>query len=249
MEYFNKHIDDIEEEDLPDIPQKRQDDFRLSPRQSSIYKALKEKSQELSNIFGGGLRVLRENTNPERIFQSAHSLRELLDKIPRYWEGTPVITKSEGQTGMKNKVDNLEPFWEKAKGKYSNDDEILDWSGEIESSLRKFLRKFDEFLIWKENNRAPRRKEAGKFLKNEAPLPDYIPNKTKSEKERTSEWMDFHTYFASVAHHDKDTRNFNNQLNNLEEYLSNEVLFVSYPVVFEDLNLLDSLISKGESND
>ncbi len=59
-------------------------DFRTTDQQKEIIKALTEQSfstKNLANMYIGALKVLQDESNPERIYQSALSLRELGSNI------------------------------------------------------------------------------------------------------------------------------------------------------------------------
>lgn len=60
---------------------KTSEDFKVNERQKEIIKCLIEQSfstKDLANMYIGALKVLNDESNPERIHQSAHSLRELV---------------------------------------------------------------------------------------------------------------------------------------------------------------------------
>lgn len=57
------------------------DEFKVNDQQKEIIKALIEQSfstKNLTNMYIGALKVLSDESNPDRIHQSAHSLRELV---------------------------------------------------------------------------------------------------------------------------------------------------------------------------
>lgn len=73
------------------------EDFHLNERQIQIIKALRERSVgriNLANMYIGGLKVLLDKSNPDRFYQSAHSLRELVGYLTNDVE---VITKQENE--------------------------------------------------------------------------------------------------------------------------------------------------------
>ena len=59
---------------------------QLEQRQLEVWRILRAKSIEkyaLADWYFGAIAALQNNFNPDRIAQAAHSLRELLEKIPR----------------------------------------------------------------------------------------------------------------------------------------------------------------------
>jgi LexA DNA binding domain len=58
------------------LPQGAGRPFELSPVQQRIFKSLVDINAKLARMYEGGLRILLDDTNPERIPQSAHSMRE-----------------------------------------------------------------------------------------------------------------------------------------------------------------------------
>ena len=63
--------------------------FNVSQRQKEIIKGLIEQSfstKNLANMYIGALKVLNDDSNPERIYQSAHSLRELVKNMTAHIE-------------------------------------------------------------------------------------------------------------------------------------------------------------------
>ena len=70
------------------------DEFKVNDRQKEIIKALIEQSfstKNLANMYIGALKVLSDKSNPDRIHQSAHSLRELVYYMTNHIE---VATKT-----------------------------------------------------------------------------------------------------------------------------------------------------------
>ena len=67
--------------------------LRLTPRQQRVLEDLKDRETEeypLSRWYLGALYTLHNEQNPDRIAQAAHSLRELIEKLPRVVEGSDV---------------------------------------------------------------------------------------------------------------------------------------------------------------
>src|SRR4029077_18363670 len=63
--------------------------FALDGRQKTLVEALSEKDARLGQMYVGALMVLENQGNPESLAQACHSLRELMEKIPRWYEAVP----------------------------------------------------------------------------------------------------------------------------------------------------------------
>ena len=60
---------------------------RLSREQEELRDALAHVGPRLGPIYVGGLRVLEDHSNPDRLAQSAHSMRELMEKMEERFSG------------------------------------------------------------------------------------------------------------------------------------------------------------------
>ena len=123
----------------------------LTDRQRAVLEALKSKETEkypLSQWYLGALYALEAHNNPDRVSQAAHSLRELIEKLPRVVQEMDV----QGQHGFQGMRRSLKERFSKDKERYNGE-----WKGqEIDGSLDKTLRKADEYF---ERNQQPTRKE------------------------------------------------------------------------------------------
>jgi hypothetical protein len=71
----------------------------MSVQQLALYEALGERAEELARMYIGALIVLANPDNPDRLPQAAHSLRELMEKIPKYKQINSEGSKLMGQGG------------------------------------------------------------------------------------------------------------------------------------------------------
>src|SRR5687768_1740148 len=88
----------------PSVPQ-------LTGEQIALIEALNDRDTRLGPIYLGAVRALLDATNPERVPQAAHSIRELLEKLPR-WIDAPV---SAGPS-LKERTNRLSQDVERAQG-------------------------------------------------------------------------------------------------------------------------------------
>ena len=66
-------------EDVQRVP------LELSGSQRALQNALARRSAVLETMYIGGLTVLRDEANPDRFALCAHSLRELIEKLPEHF--------------------------------------------------------------------------------------------------------------------------------------------------------------------
>ena len=125
--------------------------LELTSQQQGVLEALKAKETDkypLSEWYLGALYALGNHHNPDHIAQAAHSLRELLEKLPRVIRDIDAQV-SDDFKGMRRR---LHERFLKDKGHYGEG-----WSGEkINAHLSKTLRGFGDYL---ERNQQPTRKE------------------------------------------------------------------------------------------
>ena len=123
----------------------------LTPKQQDVLEALQSKETEkypLSQWYLGALYVLDNQYNPDRISQAAHSLRELLEKLPRVVHGSDV----QGPTDFKGMRRSINNRIFKDKERYPEG-----WKNKkIDGRLDKTLRKIENYF---ERNQQPTRDE------------------------------------------------------------------------------------------
>jgi hypothetical protein len=78
--------------------------FELSPLQQRIFKRLVDINPKLSRMYEGGLRILLDDTNPERIPQSAHSIRESTMHLSNM--GKSLLSKEEEKAAKDQRSSN-----------------------------------------------------------------------------------------------------------------------------------------------
>jgi hypothetical protein len=137
--------------------------FELNPQQQRIFKRLTDLDPKLARMYEGGLRVLADATNPERIALSAHSLRESTHHLSNMGKG--LLTKEEANAATELKVSNarqLEKLFDPLGGaRYFNQTLYDIWSREFHNffvevshhrrevtldEYRAKLAQFEEFL-------------------------------------------------------------------------------------------------------
>ena len=124
---------------------------RLTERQKAVLETLQSKETEkhpISRWYLGALYALETHNNPDRISQAAHSLRELVEKLPRVVQEMDV----QGQYDFKGKRQLLRERLSIDREHYKGE-----WKGkEVDGHLDKTLKELDDYL---ERNKQPTRKE------------------------------------------------------------------------------------------
>ncbi len=208
--------------------------FELSPRQRSLYEGLLRKDAGLSRMYLGALVVQSQVDNPERLYQAAHSVRELLEKLPRSFD-VPIPTGT--RVTLKERIRNLAPYWEHAQ---VNSCKEGSWVGEIDGSLRRFLERASEFFAWFGREHRPRAEEARGFLRASDPATVALP--PTIEDLRVTEWKACRDYFTNLAHHRGNADKFNGWFLVIENFLRDRLV----PETREDRAILDKIIEEAE---
>jgi hypothetical protein len=87
-----------------------QQGFQFTGRQQLVYQSLAAKSNEFAELYECALRSLSDNANPGRVFQAAHSIREMAGGLPKILD-LPVLADL-GRLG--DQVNALQTAWESA---------------------------------------------------------------------------------------------------------------------------------------
>lgn len=187
-------------------------------------------------MYRGALAVLATTGNPDSLAQSAHSLRELIEKLPEHLDET--VTRLNYNLG--NETKNVANQLESAKRSKCRQDGS--WAEEIDNPLRSFLGKVEQFLDSFEEHRPKRRTQTEKVLKNLDPTGRPLPGPIQDL--RVKEWDHYHSFFQAVSHHRKTVslEEFNLVAEAFELYLVEKLI----PRTFEDYDVIDRLVDEGE---
>src|SRR6266568_5871143 len=179
----------IELEGLPVVPPAH----ITEERQLQVWRSLRSRAREkypLHNWYAGSLAALSNESNPDGVAQAAHSLRELLEKLPRALE-TEIPGPDPNM--LRQKREKAAALLRAAKTKSSGE-----WSGHIISvELGHALMLFEEYsdlCSW------PTRKErAFEGLKKMDPMMPALPADLQQQK-----WERYSALWKTVediAHH------------------------------------------------
>jgi hypothetical protein len=204
-----------------------------TPRRRELERELRERSPLLADIYVSAFRVLADNNNPDRIALAAHSIRELMEKIPEYLE-VPMPAHHES---LKPKVQELLKHWTSMVGK-TKSWALGAWTGEIDGHLGGFLKHLLGFFEWFADHNPLRRAEARNLLRrlNIGGMEVAVP----LEEQNVGLWMELKGYFANTAHHrgDMNPDEFTDNLLRLETFLSDRLV----PRTFDDFAEIDEIV-------
>lgn len=209
----------------------------LSGQQRALQRALDERDRELGAMYRGGLAVLGDTNNPDRFAQCAHSMRELMEKLPQLLD-VPTIAQKES---LKVKVREIEDGFIGTQRNTCCFSATAGWDGIIDCHLRKFLIRLSNFLEWFKSHHPRRHDELhGVLIRlegsgRELPKPLAALN--------VEAWGRKRDYFLSVAHHRRtaDEHEFRKWLDALERFLLDRLL----PRTFDDFTEIDNLLEEG----
>lgn len=212
----------------------------MSAQQLALHEALGERAEELARMYIGALVVLANPNNPDRLPQAAHSLRELMEKIPRY---IAVEIRAESES-LRVKVRELEGRWNSTV-ENSMCYDGGNWTGSIDRHLRRLLQRgLQPFFNWFNEHHPRRRVETAAVLRQLDGSGRTLP--ARLENLEVKGWMAIREYFQAVAHHGRQPpeEDFRTWIDALERSLLDRLR----PRTFADFDAIDDIIREGESD-
>jgi hypothetical protein len=201
----------------------------LGSRQIALVGVLSDKSDNIAAMYVGAIMARGAEDNPDHLSQACHSVRELIDNLPNYFD-VPVE-----RTGrLTDQANALHDQWKREpRVKKGNSDPLTE----------RFAKKLTEFFQWIDENIPKRREVARKTIQQLDPSRRSLPRPI--EDLRAKEWMRIRQFFVDATHHGKCSRDdFDNWLDVLETF----VLNLTRPRTFENADAIDALIREGESD-
>ena len=210
----------------------------LTSKQRDVLEVLQSKQTEkypLSRWYTGALHVLNDHYNPDRVAQAAHSLRELLEKLPEVVHGGDVKVRIPGFAEKRNII-NERLF--KAKKRYPEG-----WKGKpIDKNVTKLLTDVEEYL---ELTRQPTRRER---IQQTLATIDPMVNSLDSETREAKRDRYYHLWdqLENFAHHksNPDIAEFNNCLKELE----NAVFDLLAPITAQDQKEIQTILNLSDKS-
>lgn len=218
----------------------------LSGQQLALLQELQEldrapgsRGYSLAVMYQGGLAVFENSGHADRFAQCAHSLRELMEKIP---ECLDVPMRAQGER-LTVKVRELEGSFAGARESTGCFSESNGWHGRVDRHLRSFLLRADGFFEWFASHYPRRRAEAQSALmrldSSGRPLPEPLGSLN------VDAWFAMREYFQSVAHHRRvaEEGELRGWVDALERFLLERLV----PRTFDDFDEIDRLLA-GEAD-
>ena len=212
--------------------------LEMSPQQREVFDALmarETRHYRLSNWYQGVLYALNNPTNPDCLAQAAHSMRELIEKIPR-------VFASDAQGGppdFKGRRRELLLRFTQDTERYPDG-----WKGcEIDARLSKTLKKTVEYL---ELSKQPsRREQIQKAVEETDPLAGQLNQKTRNA--RKVQFFDLWSRLEKIAHHQFDVDL--DEIKECLEVLEEMVLDLLSPIAALDQQEISSILRRFDGSD
>ena len=224
----------MEREGGPTADEREERQAEFHGDQRDIFEALLGRDGRLAEMYVGALTALDDRSNPDRLAQSAHSLRELIEKIPEV-VGVGVAPVSE----LSAEAEKLEATLTAARESASFCDG--NWDGEIDGPLRELVRAVEDLVAWRLTQRKTRREAVRETLRELDPSGRAVPGPLGEVS--VKEWMQAHRYFSGVAHHKATGETaFRDAVAGFERLL----VMLLRPRPFADFDEIDRIVTEAE---
>lgn len=209
----------------------------LSGQQRALIRALASRDKALASTYHGAVWALAMAGNPDRLAQCAHSIRELMEKLPEVLD-VPVKAQKES---LKAKVQEIDVAFTDTCKRSSCRAPTSGWNGEVDPHLGKFLDRLDTFFAWFRAHNPRRREELQNMLARLDSSGRSLPEPLA--KINVNTWDAMRDFFQSVAHHRRavEQAELLGYMDSLERFL----LDALEPRTFDDFEEIDELLSGG----
>ncbi len=231
------------DQDFDDAPSHPNPGLRLSNEQEKLHRELCRLGNHLGAMYLGGLRALADAANPDRLAQSAHSMRELMEKITELRE-TPVgegRVREAPAVPLKAKVNEVEDLFLGGKDRTDCYSDERGWRGEIDGHLRKLLERMNAFFEWFGELHPRRKRLVRRTLRRLDGSGRDLPGSFLEKHRR--QWEGIRDFFLSVCHHRRltDVRTMRERITALERFLAERLV----PSTLDDLDAIDALLEEA----
>ena len=205
-------------------------------KRDSFLDDIKNKSELLFKIYSGGIEVLFNGINSDKIALSAHNFRDFIEKFPKEYAGVSI----ESQMSINNSMIRINNIWKQSSLSKQNyilnnenvndfDDSSFDFLNECRSMFVEYNQKY--------KTRNQQFKEAYLSLDCINPKVDFNNQLVVRKISKLRK------YFVDIAHHGSFEL-----LEYYNKYYEFEELFVEMltPQTNIDLSLINTLIEMGE---
>lgn len=155
-----------------------------SEQQELLRRVLAERDVQAETIYVGALMVLNDGTNPDRLAMAAHGIRELIEKLPKYFN-LPMAERER----MGDKIAPVRAAWSEVRPQ-------LDKEKPLPSAL---WDKLEAFFAWCETELSTFRQKTTEMLRRLDPAGGVLPQPIEDEQVR--QWVHCKNFFVEAAHH------------------------------------------------
>jgi hypothetical protein len=200
-----------------------------------VYRILNEADYELANYYLGAHKALVDSTNPERYASSAHSLRELIEKLPD--KHTRGVRIERPPSILSSITYEARDSWSHIEIDKTNR-QLWQLPASVESNT--FLRKSEKFWEWFSKHYLKRDEQRLRFLQGinkGASLPPSLQEK------QLELWGEYYSKFSKIAHHREEPNDFPQLLADFEDFIIREL----EPQTTKDFSRISALIIETQA--
>lgn len=224
---------------MADIIQNQPDQPSEQPLQpeklnSIVYRILNEASPELAGYYLGAHKTLEDTSNPERFPSAAHSLRELIEKLPdEHKRGVQIVRPPS----------ILSSLMYAARDSWATitidktDQQRWQLPNSVESN--KFLRKSEKFWEWFTKHYPTRDEQRLTFIQE---ISKGIPLPPALQEKQLEQWGEYASRFTKIAHHREKPDDFHQLFSAFEDFLVREL----EPQTTKDFARISELVKELE---
>lgn len=184
-------------------------------------------------MYHGGIKVLMDTSNPERIVHCAHSMRELMEKLPTYIGLPAALGRLRSTANAFQSARMQQKQLEESPTGSSGGD--LDLDKQLDRLLEELEGVFEEL----NTNWLRSQGQIGQSLGQSGSVQQTWPKALATGK--IADWGALRQYFTKISHHGSfNKENFPGRLDALERIL----LDMLRPRTFEDFDEIDSLLGE-----
>jgi hypothetical protein len=173
------------QQQAPNLPQ------LFTGSRHALFEALRRRDPRVADFYLGALVVIADRANPEAIFQSAHSVREMLEKAP--------LLVGESSVPNQRLNDKLAPIRKKFKKLKASLNEDGSWQPGSASKIVRMLQGLGDLFDWMDANLKQRRDQMRMLLRTLVGPGILLP--ADVEEAELDELMFLKEYFTNLAHH------------------------------------------------
>lgn len=217
----------------------------LTKEQHDLLRALQDRdakyTSRLADMYIGALQAMKQTNNPERLVHAAHSMRELLEKLPYFYDGAPVRVEGKVSSNYLKSITGHIRTTQKKSQCYDSSNGL--WSGEMDESLIGFLKEVEKIVVEQELI-LTRTQRTKKLLHSLDPMRHTLPGDRLSSLAKT--WLEYDGFFQRVSHHDTypSDEEFSERIAHCTKFLLSQM----QPATFDTMDALDKLIEEAERN-